>query len=117
MRIVDSNNKIEKKELVAKHLEYFKTLIKAVVDIEREKIALDAELHSDLEADLLADGSKQENLWGINLYPLKDKKDFIEYTALINIRPHQNNYSMEIENDRSKEKIGLIVNRLIDYEA
>lgn len=113
MRIIDS--KISKKELANKHLQYFKSLVKAVADIEREKIAFDAELHADLEAHLLADGSKQENLWGINLYPLKDKKDFIEYTALINIRPHQNNRSMEIEDHKIKEKIQLLIDKLIDY--
>lgn len=115
MRIIDS--KICKKELVSSHLHFFKTFVKAVVDTETQKIALDAELHSDLEGCLLESGSKQENLWGINLYPLKAQKDFIEYTALINIRPHQNNYSMEIENPDIKNKIDLIVNKLIDYET
>lgn len=117
MRIIDLGFKLGRRELAAKHLECFKTLIKAVVDIEREKIALDAELHADLESGLLADGSKQEDLWGINLYPLKDKKDFIEYTALINIRPHQNNRSMEIEAPQIKEKIRVIIDKLINYEA
>lgn len=117
MRIVDINSKISRKEIIEKHLAYFKTFVKAVVDVKREKIALDAELHSDLEAHLLADGSEQENLWGINLYPLKDKKeDLIEYTALINIRPHQNNFSMEIVDYNIKRDIELIVGRLI-YEA
>ena len=117
MRIIDRDLRIGKKELVAKHLKSFKTLIKAVVDIEKEKIALDAELHADLEAGLLSKGSKQENLWGINLYPLKPKKDIIEYTALINIRPHQNNYSMEIDEPKIRKKIQGIINRSIDYEA
>lgn len=117
MRLIDSKDRIGKKELAAKHLEYFKTFVKAVVDIEKEKITLDAELHADLEAGLLSKGSKQENLWGINLYPLKPKKDFIEYTALINIRPHQNNYSMEIDEPKIRKKIQGIINRLIDYEA
>lgn len=102
MRILDS--KITKKKLIEKHLGIFKTLTKAVVDIKKEIIAIDAELHSDLEAYLLQKGSKQENLWGINLYPLKSKDDFIEYTALVNIRPHQNNRSMEIEDFEIRKK-------------
>jgi hypothetical protein len=109
-------SKIARQELTEKHLEYFKSMLKAVVDLEKEIIAIDAELHSDLEVLLLEEGSKQENLWGINLYPLKDKENFIEYTALINIRPHQNNYSMEIEDLQTKEKINKIVNKLIEYE-
>lgn len=115
MKIIDT--KITKRELIDKYCGYFKTLIKTVVDIKKEVIALDAELHADLEAYLLERGSKQEDLWGINLYPQKEKEDFIEYTALINIRPHQNNYSVEIEDDLIKEKIREIVDKLVDYEA
>jgi len=115
MKIVDT--KIIKRELLDKYCSYFKTLIKAVVDIKKEIIALDAELHADLETYLLEKGSKQEDLWGINLYPKKERKDFIEYTALINIRPHQNNYSMEIEDDQVKAKIKKIMDKLVDYET
>lgn len=46
---------------------YFGDMVKGVVDIERNLLTLDAELHSDLESMLLKDGSLQENLWGINL--------------------------------------------------
>lgn len=109
------NTKITKSELAEKHLSYFKTLIKAVVDIEKEIIALDAELHSDLEAYLLENGSRQDALWGINFYPLKDKDNFIEYTSLINIRPHQDNNSMEISSSFVIEKIQKIVEKLINY--
>lgn len=115
MKIV--NTKITKRELIDKYCSYFKTLLKAVVDIKKGVIALDAELHADLEAYLLEKGSNQEELWGINLYPEKERKDFIEYTALINIRPHQDNYAMEIENDQIKEKIREIVDKLVDYET
>ncbi len=34
----------------------FGNLVKAVIDVEKELVAVDAELHSDLEALLLADG-------------------------------------------------------------
>ena len=47
----------------------FGDMVKAVVDIDRELLAVDGELHSDLEALLIDDGSKQHSLWGINLYP------------------------------------------------
>jgi len=43
--------------------------VKAVVDIDRELVALDAELHSDLEALLIENGAQQKDLWGINFYP------------------------------------------------
>ena len=47
----------------------FGDMIKGVVDIERGMLLLDADLHADQEASLLADGSKQASLWGINLRP------------------------------------------------
>lgn len=115
MKIIST--KITKKEIIEEYLLYFKTMTKAVVDIEKKIIALDAELHSDLETYLLENSSKQENLWGINLYPYKDKNDFIEYTALINIRPHQNNRSMEIEDQKIRKKIEEIVYNLIDGKS
>ncbi|MEW6558419.1 MAG: DUF5674 family protein [Elusimicrobiota bacterium] len=115
MEIID--NKISKSELAKNFLNYFKTVTKMVVDIEKGIIAVDAELHADLEALLLENGSLQENLWGINLYPYKDKNDFIQYTALINIRPSMDNRSMEIENPEIREKIRNIVDKLIDYDS
>ena len=111
------SSKIGKSKITAHYNNFFKTVIKVVVDVEKEIIALDAELHADLEALLLENGSKQEDLWGINLYPFKDREDFIEYTALINIRPSRNNPSMEIEDQKIKEKVKRIVEKLIDYEA
>lgn len=113
MQIVSS--KITKKELAQKHLSYFKTMVKAVCDIEKELIAIDAELHSDLEELLLDNGSKQANLWGINLHPMKDKKDFIEYTSLINIRPSQDNNSMEVVNKAIQKKIENLVGKFISH--
>lgn len=115
MKII--RKKITKKQLIEKFLNYFKTFSKVVVDIEKEIIAVDAELHSDLEALLLENGSKQKNLWGINLYPFKEKENFIEYTALINIRPSQNNPSMEVESQQIRKKIENIVHKLIVYDS
>jgi len=62
MHIIDKTITID--TLKQQYLSYFKTLVKAVVDVEKKIIALDAELHSDLEAYLLERDSKQENLWG-----------------------------------------------------
>ena len=88
-------------------------MVKAVVDIENKILAIDAELHSDLEELLLKNGSKQENLWGINIYPGTGKEKFIEYTSLINIRPSQGNASMDIKSNDLRVKIQKIVNGLI----
>jgi hypothetical protein len=109
--------RIGRKELLEKYCSYFRTMSKAVVDVKRHLLAVDADLHSDQEALLIEDGSLQEDLWGINLYPLKSAGDFIEFTSLINIRPHDGNTSMEVEDPATREKIRNIVTSLIDYES
>ena len=111
MKIISSP--LSKKVVLARHRSFFKKLVKAVVDVEEEIIAIDAELHADLEGLLLENGSKQENLWGINLYLEKEKEDLIEYTALINIRPAVDNRSMEVEDSRIRSKIEGIVTKLL----
>lgn len=83
----------------------FGNLVKAVIDVEKGLIAVDAELHSDLEALLLADGSKQKNLWGINFYPEIQGDDFIEFDSMINMRPSQGNLSRGVENAQIRKKI------------
>jgi len=104
---------ISRRTVLKEYSHYFRKLIKAVVDIKKQIIAIDAELHADLEALLLEKGSKQEDLWGINLYLEEEKDEQIEYTALINIRPSLNNKWMEVEDPQIREKIKDIVNRLI----
>lgn len=93
----------------------FGEMLKAVIDVDKGILAVDAELHSDLEALLLENGSAQTHLWGLNLYPLKDKTDtdFIEFTSYINIRPSQNNRSMDILDHGLREKITSIIRHLI----
>ena len=87
----------------------FGDMVKGVVDIEKEIIAIDAELHSDLEAFLLEKNSKQENLWGINLYPEIEGDDFLEFDSMINIRPRQHNMSRNVENSEIRKQITRLV--------
>ncbi len=89
-------------------------MIKAVVDVEKEIMAIDAELHSDLESYLIGQGSRQNDLWGINLFLDKLKPDWIEYTALINIRPSMDNRSMVVQDTDMRKKIATIVYRLVE---
>jgi hypothetical protein len=56
----------------------FGDLVKAVVDVERGIMAVGGELHADEEALLLEDGSSQQHLWGINLYPEVTGEGWIE---------------------------------------
>jgi len=91
----------------------FGNLMKAVVDVKKEVIALDAELHSDLEALLLENGSAQEDLWGINLYPEISGEGFIEFDSVINLRPSQGNKSRGVDSEELRKKITVIVSKRI----
>ena len=93
----------------------FGNLVKGVVDVEKGIIAVDGELHADEQALLLENSSKQENLWGINIYPdKKEEEDFIEFDSVINIRPAQQNRTRSCENPEIRKKILEIVNKLIE---
>ncbi len=112
MKIITKAIKIEElKDMASKT---FGNMIKAVVDVEAGTLAVDAELHSDLEALLLEQGSKQNNLWGINIYPELEGSDFVEFDSLINIRPSQGNRSRGVENEVVRNKIfGIISNKIL----
>ena len=91
----------------------FGNMVKAVVDIEREVLAIDGELHSDLEALLIEDGSNPQSLWGINLYPELQGGDFVEFDSMINMRPSQGNRSRGVEDAKTREKIIQVVAKRI----
>ena len=91
----------------------FGDMIKAVVDVERGVMAIGGELHADEEAFLLERDSKQEDLWGINLYPERDFAEMIEFDSMINIRPRQNNRSRSVEVASVREKIISITRTLV----
>lgn len=88
-------------------------MIKCVADIRLGLLALDADLHADLEQMLLKNGSAQENLWGFNLWVEEAGEDFIEYDSLINIRSWQGNPSRDVLDPEVREKIRQIVEQFI----
>ncbi|MFA5362373.1 MAG: DUF5674 family protein [Candidatus Omnitrophota bacterium] len=101
-------------ELKQMAADMFGNLVKAVVDVDRDLLAVDAELHSDLEALLLEDGSKQKSLWGINLYPEMRGDEYIEFDSMINMRPSQGNISRGVDNDEIRRKIIEVVARRVE---
>jgi len=112
MKIVEKNITLDELEKMSQKM--FGNLIKAVVDIERGIMAVDAELHSDEEAILLENGSQQKNIWGINIYPeFFAKDDFIEFDSMINLRPSQNNRGRGVDDPEIRKKIVEITNKLI----
>ena len=106
-------NALTLNELNEKAAALFGNMVKAVVDVDRELMAVDAELHADLEALLLEDGSKQTSLWGINLYPELQGDDFVEFDSMINVRPSQKNRSRDVLDPLIRKKIVAIVGKKI----
>ncbi len=111
MKIV--KDKISIDELKKMAIRTFDNLVKAVVDVEQKIIALDAEMHADEERLLLEQGSKQENLWGINLYPERQDDDWIEFDSMINLRPSCGNRSRGVEDQNLQKLIIEIINNLV----
>ena len=93
----------------------FGSLVKAVVDIEKGIMVVDATMHADEEFFLLEqEGSKQEHLWGINIYPeLRNSEKFIVFDSMINLRPGWGNRSRGVDDPKIQEKIKTIVNKLV----
>ncbi|OGI16523.1 MAG: hypothetical protein A3J63_02275 [Candidatus Moranbacteria bacterium RIFCSPHIGHO2_02_FULL_40_12b] len=113
MTIIKKGEKISVRDLEEMAQKIFGNLVKAVVDIEREIMAVDADLHADEEAVLLEQGSKQQDLWGINLYPEISGSGFVEFDSMINLRPSQNNKSREVEDPEIKKKILNLVDKFV----
>lgn len=93
--------------------ERFGDLVKAVVDVRLEIMAIGASMHADEEKFLLERDSLQDDLWGINIYPELPRNEWIEFDSMINIKPRQNNRSRQVEDIDLQIKITKIVNGLI----
>ena len=88
-------------------------MVKCVADIKNGVIAIDADLHSDLEKMLLESGSAQNDLWGFNLWVEETGDGFIEFDSLINIRSWQGNPSRNILNAEVRESIVKLVRQYV----
>ena len=66
------------------------------------------------EALLLENGSKQHDLWGINIYPEINDENWIEFDSMINLRPSQENRSRGVDNPQIRKQILEIVNNLVE---
>jgi uncharacterized protein YuzE len=93
--------------------ENYGNIVKAVVDIEKGMMALNADLHSDEESALLAQGSRQEDLWGINIHPERPFSERIEFDSMVNVRPGQGNRTRGIDDPEVRRRILEISVRMI----
>ena len=114
MEILIVRDFIKKGELAKIAAAGFGDMVKAVVDLRQEIMAVGGELHADEEAKLSEEhNSKREDLWGINLYPKKDGADWIEFDSMINIKPQYDNSSRYVESEEIRAKIISAVNKLV----
>lgn len=114
MKILKNQDKIEIPELKEMSKKMYGSIVKVVVDIEKEIMAVDAPMHSDLEEFLInQEDSHHWELWGINILPEIQGEGFIKFDSLINIKPGFDNRTMGIENNEIKNKIKKIVNNFI----
>lgn len=98
------------KEQMIEMLQFLESYVKLAVDVERKILAGGGELHSDCEGVLLENGSSQENVWGADWLPFTQA---VTYESLINIRPRQNNFGLEVQDENLREKIKEVVEELL----
>ena len=96
-------------EQVLEMLQTLRSYIKLAVDVEKKILAGGGVLHADCEAVLLENGSLQETVWGADWIPATKE---VTFESLINIRPRQNNFSMEIEDEKLRNEIEKIVREI-----
>jgi|SRR3989344_4322320 len=107
IKIVEDTLSVNELKEIAQ--EFYGSMIKGVVDIERNVIALGGEYHMDANVVLLEHGSKQGDVWGFNLYLDRPRNSWIEYVSLINIRPAANNRDMEVQDEGIRAKMKRII--------
>lgn len=104
------------KEQMIEMLQSLESYVKLAVDVERKILVGGGELHADCEGVLLENGSSQENVWGADWFPFSQT---VTYESLINIRPRQNNFGLEVQDENLQEKIKEVVEELlkgVEYE-
>jgi hypothetical protein len=114
MKLVTQGITLE--ELKEMSQKMFGCIVKAVVDLEKQIMVVDAGLHSDQEEELLESGSKQGDLWGINLYPDRyPKPEWVEFDSMINLRPSWKNFSRGVDDLQVQRDIHILVNKLVIF--
>jgi putative aminopeptidase FrvX len=75
----------------------FGGLVKAVVDVRRGLMVVDADMHADEEAALLDVGTP----------------DFVEFDSMINIRPSQGNRTRSVDDQAARAAVEAVIARLV----
>ncbi|MBI4034082.1 MAG: hypothetical protein HY378_00855 [Candidatus Brennerbacteria bacterium] len=108
---------IKKSELMEMAKKEFGNLIKAVVDVKQEIMAVGGQLHADEETFLTEkEGSEREYTWGINLRLDESGDGFIEFDSMINLKPGFGNRSRGVDDPKIQEQIKEVVGKLVTNE-
>ena len=99
------------KQQLEEMLQTLNSYVKLAVDVRRGILAGGGKMHADCEAVRLEDGSQQTDVWGADWYPGNQE---VVYESLINIRPRQNNRSIEIQDPGLREQIDRVVRPLLE---
>ena len=95
---------------LAEMMQQLENYVKLAVDVRRGVLAGGGALHADCETALLEDGSKQEDVWGADWYPAMQE---VTFESLINLRPGQANFAMEIQSEAIRAQVKEVVVRLL----
>jgi len=113
MKVVTAETPLPIEEIRLMAAARFGDLVKAVIDVERRVMVVDAELHADEEAELLAVGSRQQDLWGINLYPDLPESEWLEFDFMINLRPSFGNRTRGVDDATTRDRIAALVTAFV----
>jgi hypothetical protein len=97
--------------MMRERLQSLGSYVKLAVDVRREVLAGGGGLYVDCEQVLLEDGSRQEDIWGADWLPFSQE---VQFEALINIRPRQNNPSMTILDPAIRARVETIAHWLLE---
>ena len=96
---------------------YFHDMVKGVCDVENGIIALHAEMHVDLEQELLDAGSEQENLVGFNIYYDGDIELDSKIDPPVNRRLEHPRSGRLITDPEMVKKVTAIVRKWVDVHV
>lgn len=113
MRLVTDEDPIALDELRTLAANRFGDMVKGVADVARGILLIDADMHADQEAMLLSEGSRQQDLWGFNLYPAVEGDEWIELDSMINLRPSLGNRSRGVDDPGTGAAVLELIRRLV----
>jgi Protein of unknown function (DUF5674) len=102
-KIITKPTKLE--ELIGEVFVYDE-MIKGVVDIKNEKLAMGGEFHAHSEKMLINNGSDSDNCWGFSIY--FDNREVV-YKSQVNIKPQLNNETKEIKDPLIIEQMKKVI--------